>query len=335
VLSTSSQGSVGSPKDSRAPACPRFSSAKLSRSGGSCCASTGHPCPATPTCVSSQLSLYSLLSGVQTSCALDSPAQISPAQAREKGSTGPSLACGGKPTGSSKDSDPVGSFLKTSLLSNLAGLTRYSARWKRSATPAGRSWWVLALSEPPKADASSTKVGASESGSLLDWPTPTKSRYGSSNNGSPGDGRTQYATRGALSLEGAAREADAQAKPDWPTPTRSDVKSSRRHGYMKKGNPGTTLLDAIDEKAGDWGTPRCADGAASPLVQRAASKGRLEDQVAHMCGLPTDGNEASAKAKSRAPSRRLSARWILQLQGYPSNWLDVPTDWLLKLLGTR
>jgi hypothetical protein len=31
----------------------------------------------------------------------------------------------------------------------------------------------------------------------------------------------------------------------WPTPTASDAKLSRRHGYMKKGNPGTTLTDAV------------------------------------------------------------------------------------------
>lgn len=30
----------------------------------------------------------------------------------------------------------------------------------------------------------------------------------------------------------------------WPTPTAMDSVGSRRHGYMLKGNPGTTLTDA-------------------------------------------------------------------------------------------
>lgn len=36
------------------------------------------------------------------------------------------------------------------------------------------------------------------------WPTPTASRYGSTNNGCPGDGRKVYATGGKPSLWSAA-----------------------------------------------------------------------------------------------------------------------------------
>jgi hypothetical protein len=37
------------------------------------------------------------------------------------------------------------------------------------------------------------------------WPTPTASPYGSRNNGDPHDGRTEYATKGAPSLDTMAR----------------------------------------------------------------------------------------------------------------------------------
>lgn len=45
----------------------------------------------------------------------------------------------------------------------------------------------------------------------------------------------------------------------WPTTTTTtDAKSSARHGYMIKGNPGTTLLDAARLTA--WPTSRATDG---------------------------------------------------------------------------
>jgi hypothetical protein len=47
------------------------------------------------------------------------------------------------------------------------------------------------------------------------WPTPTASSYGSSNNGCPGDGREQYATKGKPSLETMARSQGGYLNPDW------------------------------------------------------------------------------------------------------------------------
>lgn len=59
----------------------------------------------------------------------------------------------------------------------------------------------------------------------------------------------------------------------WPTPVTSDSRESRRHGYMKKGHAGTTLLDAIDL----WPTPISSTGGhRKPDGKRGA---RLEDKV--------------------------------------------------------
>ena len=73
-----------------------------------------------------------------------------------------------------------------------------------------------------------------------EYPTPAASRYGSGQNGTRPSGES-YATRGNPSLDTWARKATT-----WPTPTTSDASSSRRHGYMQSGHPGTTLSDAID-----------------------------------------------------------------------------------------
>ena len=81
------------------------------------------------------------------------------------------------------------------------------------------------------------------------------------------------------------------------------------------------------------GTPRSSDGAASPPACREKARGRLEDQVA-LAGQPGEGS-SSTPGRRPGPSRRLNPRWDLQLMGYHSGWLDVPTDWLSKLLETR
>jgi hypothetical protein len=47
------------------------------------------------------------------------------------------------------------------------------------------------------------------------WPTPSASRYGTSNNGCPGDGRDEYATKGTESLETMANRQGGALNPDW------------------------------------------------------------------------------------------------------------------------
>ncbi len=53
-----------------------------------------------------------------------------------------------KPSASSESAALVGSLLRTALISELGVLTPSSMRWRQSATPAGRSWFVLETSEP-------------------------------------------------------------------------------------------------------------------------------------------------------------------------------------------
>lgn len=75
------------------------------------------------------------------------PAQPTASKAA-RGSTDLARDCSGKPSASSENSDPIGLALRTSLLSELAAMTGYTMRWKRRATPSGRSWWVLCAQAP-------------------------------------------------------------------------------------------------------------------------------------------------------------------------------------------
>ena len=87
----------------------------------------------------------------------------------------------------SEKSARLGSLLKTCLRSEIEGRTRFSVTWKRSATPGGRAWWVLSMSErrtsaigsgllpTPRAEGMDA-MGADVTKSLLTaarfWPTP-------------------------------------------------------------------------------------------------------------------------------------------------------------------
>jgi hypothetical protein len=57
--------------------------------------------------------------------------------------------------------------------------------------------------------------GTSLTDAIREWPTPSASDYGSSNNGCPHDGREAYATAGKPSLSTSARAAGGTLNPAW------------------------------------------------------------------------------------------------------------------------
>jgi hypothetical protein len=101
------------------------------------------------------------------SSAAASPAKtsVAPEKARASKVAGP--VSGRNITGSSEKSDPVGSLLRTCLLSDIEARTGYCPTWKQQATPSGRSWWVLSM--PGRT------IGGNGPGL---WPTPTRNSGG-------------------------------------------------------------------------------------------------------------------------------------------------------------
>jgi hypothetical protein len=149
-----------------------------------------------------------------------------------------------------------------------------------------------------------------ELGRQVEWPTPSATPYGTSNNGSPRDGRAEYATKGKPSLEGMARL--------WPTATAKHDAGSRagtpRASKDAKAHPGTSLLDAAlglthggpnqRDSAGrlalpaqaHWSTPQVANRKSTAAMTSMRAHGRrtssppgLEQQVEIESGvLPSD-----------------------------------------------
>jgi hypothetical protein len=245
-------------------------------------------------------------------------ARTSRSRGRVRGSRAPVQGCGPRCSGSCASCDPVGSSLRTSLLSELEALTAYSVTWKEKATPAGRSWWVLGRS--------GLRTRGTGSGS---WPTAAATPYG--NNRGGGAGRV-----GPIrpSLEGMAR--DLWATPDWktgirPSPTfkNGSLTLYGQVGLGRKAGPLAPESPSTSGRSRGWPTAQARDAAnRSPDPMRVGDPKRhggynLDDWVAK--------EEWGQRTKGRGV---LNSRWVAQLMGYPSDWLDVGTESLSKLWGT-
>lgn len=269
-------------------------------------------------------------------------AKTSALQERAPASTASAPDCGPRCSGSCEKCDPVGASLKTSLLSELAALTGYSATWSRRATPHGRSWWVLTTS--------ARRTAESASGS---WPTAAATPYGTSNNGCPGDGREEYATKGKPSLETMARQSQSA----WPTATAGDANASgSRITPTSKAHPGVSLTDAIVR---GWATPRAEDSESAgahrlrgpaetltaqtrawPSPQAHDEKNLGENtpghspQLRHLPGLLAQGNHSTPGSPPES-SPVLNPDWVATLMGYPPAWCRLTDERACARWATR
>lgn len=89
---------------------------------------------------------------ISDSCPISSPAAL-PAKSTRRSiprvAASPPTISSSTPSGSLTSADLVGALLRTALSSRLEATTGLPARWKRSVTPAGRSWWALQTPERP------------------------------------------------------------------------------------------------------------------------------------------------------------------------------------------
>lgn len=236
--------------------------------------------------------------------------------------------CGSRCTESCARCGHFGSLLRTSLACELSALTGFTATWNKRATPGGSTWWVLTTSARP-IDANACGESSGE------WPTPTATPYGSSNNGSPGDGREAYATAGKPSLENMAREwvtptaslAEAgnmsrsgdrkdellltgQVMAEWPTPMARDHMPAHSAEYIAnqraKGHGCSNLNDKV---LTEWPTPTSTLGSnGARTTPRDATNGpNLHEAVAGMWPTPRAEDSEQAGAHRGAPDTLTSA----------------------------
>ncbi len=143
-ISSAAPLAVG-PSDSTGPGCEPSPLARSMRGVAKSSAAVGRRPECTETSETSRPVVSPMTALRQSTLWPEAPPAKTPARPTMpvKVSTATVPAYSGKPSVSSKNSDPVGSFLRTFLVSELAAMTGYTMHWSERATPSGRSWWVL------------------------------------------------------------------------------------------------------------------------------------------------------------------------------------------------
>lgn len=258
----------------------------------------------------SQLTIFESDAALLTSLAEASLARTSALPARRPDSQEGAADCGARCGDSSGNCDQAGCSLRTFLILRLEELTQSSLRWKRSATPAGRSWWVLGPAERRTAEI--------ESGS---WPTATASD-------STGSGRANYAGKGKMKT--GTTLTDAAVRKRWATPVASKNQNSTRTRTpaQRLGTRGEYLSvqvqlyptpTASQYGSNQGGRVKGEKRPSLPALAKGWNTPRARDWKGKDC-LPSqlDSDKSSSPGKK---VELLNPRWVLQLMGYPSDWL--------------
>jgi hypothetical protein len=204
---------------------------------------------------SRQIEFFEISDDFRQSSSEALPAKTSAAQTpKAKASKARAAASTSKPSASSESAVLVGSLLRTALISELGALTPSSLRWKHSATPAGRSWFVLETSAPIT---SGPEAGSSDATSIK-LPTPIAGNSGSNQGGGMGrTGPIRHSTKtmirqSLLALGTSANTASDGLGPatnatKLPTPVKNDRKMEPwSEAYARRRSP---KLDALMDGA--------------------------------------------------------------------------------------
>ncbi len=187
-----------------------------------------------------------------------------------------------KPSGWSENAALAGSLLRTALTSELAARTGCSMRWRRSATPSKRAWWVLEMSVPA--------MSANGPGSLATIPRNLPTPVSQSQQG----GMRMEGGAGARAAMKVSGLYDLFREQRLPTPMASD-------GMPDGGGAGSTYpFRAI------LATPRASDAAKGGRGDVLAQMTGQENRHAGMLGTPTANPAPRGSVLRRCKGRMTS-----------------------------
>ncbi len=218
-------------------------------------------------------------------------------------------ACGGSSPGLFGSSVHPGSSSRTAGTQPGVGWMPFVGTWRTSGTQAYRSRLRRAIS------AHGTSANASSS--LL--PTLTASSYGSSGNGSPGDGREEYAHEGTPSLQTLARQGLL------PTLLKSDTGGKRTNA---RGEPQLSELGRMGllptlTVSGNYNrkgvSEKSGDGLATAVARLMPT---LKRDDAKNTGSPSRHNRNTPPLDAVAGGP-LNPNWCEAFMGFPQQWTEV------------
>ena len=187
------------------------------------------------------------------------------------------------------------------LLCALEELTKCSYIWERQATPLGLWWWVLGRQEP--------RTEENESGL---WPTPQAADGDGGKGPRKGMSETGRMPDGSKATVNLRARVVIDQESAMPTPH-----ANCRNGAGRHGTGGPNLQTAVQESA--MPTPSARD-----WKNGQASQETLERNSRPLNEVVISGPPAPQSLNTHGSSRgSLNPRWVLQLQGYPEDWLDV------------
>ena len=218
--------------------------------------------------------------------------------------------------------------------------SRCSLTWKRRATKSGRLLWALGRSEPRTS-------GIGRGSSADAWTSPTCRDAESLAKVTRGAGS---AAKGNQIIEPLAVQAQ-----NWPTCGARDYRSPNLRPYAERG--GKTKGEQLPNFLRHWNTLSAQDceqagsaarggltndarvSAGPPVPARTSTSGKHRD-----LRTPTDENrgvhphpdsKAGQHSLTTQAKGQLNPAWVLQLQGLPDGWLDLPDATLSRLSATR
>ncbi len=200
------------------------------------------------------------------------------------------------------NSNPCGCWQRMfaeSLRSNLTALTGFTMSWRPQVIKRQRCLWVL--------DMSARRTGETECGLSAGWMTPRAKE----------DCDYQYDrgdhTKPRPTLTGQVK--------GWPTPRAGDSEQTGAH----RGVP-----DTLTSATRAWPAPNSMDGergAESRQTKKNRGSGRVN--LRETVGQARQANSST----NGSPTGCLASRWVATLQGFPSDWCELPISTLSELMG--
>lgn len=228
--------------------------------------------------------------------------------------------------------DPVGSCLKTRLASCLCQIHgACSVTWRERVTRFGQWYWAPTIA--------GRRTDGNGSGLLGGWPTPNAAAVSQNTSLTcSGDG-----------METPNKLGWAVVSENWNTPTSMDAdRGDYQYDQGKKDKPRPSLVG----QAKNWQTPSAADTLGGhekrggergdELLLKGQAKAEelwaTPNTVDAKQGNRTNSGQHAPESPSTSGKKVayvLSAKWVSQLQGLPSDWCDLETETLSRLSGMR